>query len=285
MAGFSPMERAEAFLRAGELADALDALDEQIEAQPADDTARRMRVGIILRTALRDSEGEALLRSAVADLDTLTTHLFEDVIQRYQLHLKLGSPEAAFQLLRDTYAKADAIGRDPRLIDLLLEQLYQRGDTATAINLLFELPKSWRWLEWNGDFHALKGDHRVALDYYCSALDTLEESTQDAPEKAVGFIGNLRGQLLIRRAGMFEQLGLYAEAEVDLEAAETLIPGDAMIVFRRGLMIFLGGDVQRAAELCAAAIEAAKPDTVRDSLRGQLENDPRYAPLAVVVLR
>ncbi|MDX2161901.1 MAG: hypothetical protein SF162_11300 [bacterium] len=278
--GYSPMERAEAFLRAGELHDALDALSEQIAAIPDDQAAYRLRIGILLRLAHQEpDQHDSHLQAAAADLTHLEPLMVEDLIHQYQVVQRLQGADAAHQLLIDRYTGSSPgdPAHDPRWVELLLESLYQRGDSATAINLLFDLPKTWRWLRWNGDFHALKGDDRVALDYYCSALDTLDETAQDSAPKAAGFIGNLRAQLLIRRAAMYERLGLYAEAEIDLAEAESLLPADPMIRFRRGLMLFLSGQPDSAFALCRAALEDERQPALREAMIDLVREEARYA--------
>ncbi|MBZ0278924.1 MAG: tetratricopeptide repeat protein, partial [Anaerolineae bacterium] len=45
--GYSPMQLAEAFIKTGELTDALDALNQQLETVPQDDYARRLRSQVL----------------------------------------------------------------------------------------------------------------------------------------------------------------------------------------------------------------------------------------------
>jgi tetratricopeptide (TPR) repeat protein len=273
MTSFTPMERADAYLQAGELDDALDALNDQLADHPDDQHARRLRAQVLLRLHTPDHWRAALAEWAV--LDVLTV---DDVIHQHTAHLKLGDADGAHRRLIDHAARGGEIGADARVIELLLESHYQRGEAAEGIERLFDLPKTWRWLRWNGDFHALKGDHRVALNYYCSALDSLDESTQDAPKSALGFIGNLRAQILLRRAPMFERLGLYAEAAADYADAQTSAPGDPIIVFKRGMMLCLSGDVEGAIRVCRDVLAHAD-DGTRAMLTALLADDARYSAL------
>ena len=56
MTRYSPIELAEAFIRTGELADALDALNPHLEAQPNDETALRLRAAVLMRLPGEDLE-------------------------------------------------------------------------------------------------------------------------------------------------------------------------------------------------------------------------------------
>ncbi|MEO1163713.1 MAG: tetratricopeptide repeat protein, partial [Chloroflexota bacterium] len=51
---YTPMQLAETFLKTGELEDALDALNQQLEAEPADEEARRLRVQVLMPLLVRD---------------------------------------------------------------------------------------------------------------------------------------------------------------------------------------------------------------------------------------
>lgn len=277
---YTPIERAEAYIQAGELADALDALNEHLNAHPADDHARRMRIAVLSRSAHADSaHADAHLRAALDDLTRLSTFTVEDQIIRYQLHVRLGGDAEGHQMLLDIFTAGETSRRDPRLIELLLESLYHRGESVQAIQLLFDLPKTWRWLQWNGDFHALQGDHRVALDYYCSALDQLEETTQGTPSSGQPFIANLRAQILLRRAEMYRALALFADAAADLADASTLIPKDMTIRFKRGVMLYLSGKHQDGLALCHSALDSATPESLRAEMLHTLDTDERYAPI------
>ncbi len=275
---FTPIERAEAYIQAGELTDALDALNEHLSTHPDDDQARRMRIGVLSRSAHGESaQAEAHLRAAIDDIARLSSLTTEDQIMRYQLHVRIGGEAAGHQLLLELFA--DDSPRDPRLIELLLESLYRRSESTQAIQLLFDLPKTWRYLQWNGDFHALKGDQRVALDYYCSALDQLDETTQHTPTSGQPFVANLRAQILLRRAEMFRVLALFKDAAADLADVEALIPKDMTIRFKRGVMLYLSGQHEDGLSLCRSALDAAQPDALRAEMLRSLDDDERYAPI------
>src|SRR5690242_19339862 len=74
---YSPMELADAFIRAGELADALDALNQQLIDQPADDEARRLRAQVLMRIP-----GEEHVQAALGDLESIASPTQDDNLRR-----------------------------------------------------------------------------------------------------------------------------------------------------------------------------------------------------------
>lgn len=272
---YTQLELAEAFLHAGELDDALDALNNHLASSPTDENARRTRAQVLTRIGVSRDEPHQL-NAALADLNAIQSPSTEDITRRVNVLLQLGDKEAAYRLLIETWANK-AHTKDPRILELLLESLYQRAESAYAIEILFDQPKTSRWLRWTGDFHALKGDHRVALEYFCSALDQLEESTQDANPISEGFINNLRGQLILRRAEVHTKLALYEEAEVDYTEAGTLIPSDPMISFLRGIAIYHQGTrLEEAVTLCKNALNSTTSETIRAEMHTLLSEKDRY---------
>lgn len=275
---YTQLELAEAFLHAGELDEALDALNHHLAATPTDENARRTRAQVLARIGLLRGEPHHL-NAALADLNTIQSPSTEDITRRVNVLLQLGDTEAAHDLLSETWAN-NAHPKDPRILELLLESLYQRAEPAQAIEILFDQPKTSRWLRWTGDFHALKGDHRVALEYFCSALDQLEESTQDATPASQGFINNLRGQLILRRAEIHTKLALYEAAELDYLEAEALISNDPMIPFLRGIAIYHQSDrLEEAVTLCKTTLNTATSKRIRAEMHTLLSEKPIYQPL------
>ena len=84
---------------------------------------------------------------------------------------------------------------------------------------------------------------------------------------------------MLERGRIFDALGLYAEAEADFSEAQTLIPHDPMIPFMRGLMFFLGGDLDRAVVLCRESMHPDVKDVWRCEMQAILDKDSRYADL------
>ena len=262
----TPIELAEAFIQTGELADALDALNQHLEATPDDANARRLRASVLLHLPGRE-------RDALADLDALAVLTADDGLLRAQTLETLGDPTGAFAALEQAWVAY----HDPRSAELLLRALYKRGEAAPALELLADLPKSWNWLGWSGDFYALKGELAIAAEHFCSALEQLDSAEKN------GLTEVQRANLLLKRAEIYRRLKRYAEAEADYQAAEAIIPSDPMIPFNRGLLIYEQGKLRAALPLCRDALDHA-PEGLRDHMRRILTNDPRYKTLVQALL-
>src|SRR5207237_257505 len=96
-------------------------------------------------------------REALTDLDALAAPSTDDLLLRAQTLEALGDSEAAFAAIEQAWSAH----HDLRSAELLLSALFRRGETKRALELLADLPKSWKWLGWSGDFYALKGDMAI----------------------------------------------------------------------------------------------------------------------------
>ena len=262
----TPLELAEAFIQTGELSDALDALNQHLEANSDDQMARRLRADVLMHLPGR-------AREALADLDALTTASADDLLLRAQILEPLGAREAAFAAVEQAWKEH----HDPRSAELLLTALYRRGETDRALLLLADLPKTWNWLGWSGDFYALKGETAIASEHFCSALDQLDQGEKN------GLTETQKATLLLKRAEAYRRLKRYADAEADYHAAEAIIPTDPMIPFNRGLLIYEQGHLRQALPLCRDALDHA-PEGLRDHMRRVLTNDPKYKTLVQALL-
>lgn len=262
----TPIELAEAFIQTGELGDALDALNQHLEATPDDQAVRRLRASVLLH--LPGHEREALL-----DLDALAAPTADDLLLRAQTLEALGDPAGAFTAIEQAWTTY----HDPRSAELLLSALHRRGESARALELLADLPKNWNWLGWSGDFYALKGELATAAEYFCSAIDQLDQGEKSGLTEAQ------KAHLLLKRADAYRRLKRYAEAEADYRAAEAIIPSDSMIPFNRGLLVYEQGHLRQALPLCRDALDHA-PEGLREHMRRVLTNDPRYNTLVQALL-
>ncbi len=113
------------------------------------------------------------------------------------------------------------------MAELLLQYLYRRGDIAEAILLLVQLPKTWRWFAWRGDFSALLGENAGAILIYGAALHDLARG-EDSAIKATQ-----RANLLLKRAEVNRRLRRWADADADYQAASAIIPNDPTIAQQR----------------------------------------------------
>lgn len=259
------MERAEAFLRAGELDEALIALDEHLQSHPDDADALRLRIDVLIR--LPES-----IPAALEALNALPDLTIDDYVARYGALLPLCLPGVDDALIQAYWR----FPRQPALAELALDVLRRHGASDQALDLLADLPKTPHWLAWSAEFHALKGDYPIAVEHFCSAVDQLGESKDPLLQLQ-------RATLLLKRADTYRRLKQFAEAEADYLAAELIIPDDPTIPFNRGLLIFEQGKLRRALPLCRDALDHA-PEALREHMRHALLDEPRYRTLAQALL-
>jgi tetratricopeptide (TPR) repeat protein len=267
---YTPMQLADAFIQTGELQDALDALDQQLKSNPADDEARRLRIQVLMRIP-----GDANLQAATMDFQKLSSMTAHDAISHYEVLTKLGEGEAAFQVLEGAWEN----DHTDRLAEVFIQCLLSRGDGGYALDVSGSMPKTWRWLNWDGDAAVVLADHHLALDYYSQALNDLQQR-MNGTENA--FTANIKASILLKRGEMRQQIGQLVEADTDYQAAEAIIPSDPMIPFKRGLLALLRGDLQQAENLCYAAWGASS-ETLRDEMRQALHKHEHYAPLIALL--
>lgn len=265
---YSLLQVAEAFVRTGELTDALDMLNQQLNAQPDDDTARRLRAAVLLRLPL---DGDEHFLAALDDLDALAQPNGDDFVQRSIIRQRLADLPAALAAMIEAQAlKPD----DERVAARLLDLLLLNARRAEARRLLDALPPTWRWLERAGDLAAEDGDHMAAVKHFTAALDDLRRKI-DTEANAIGV--SLRIGLLAKRAAACLDSGALDKAEADYTLLETFMPDDAAFAFGRGLVLARRGDAAGGAALCQPALARAN-DTLRAELLAALD-DPRYADL------
>ncbi len=205
------LTRADAFLLAGELADALEALDSYLAEHPGDGDILRLRAAVLLRLP-----GDDAAWAALDDLAAMRARTAEDEIARVRALRRLNEDVAAHEALFDAWERTD----DPRLADLLLASLYSRAEPDIAFEVLDSLPDSTLWLRWRGDFALLAGDAATAVDAFSAALARLDALTPN------DMIANQRGQLLLRRAEAYRLRGDAMAANADADAARHLLPAE-----------------------------------------------------------
>jgi tetratricopeptide (TPR) repeat protein len=188
MMAYSPLQLADAFIRTGELNDALDALNTHLDANPGDDVARRLRASV-----LRRMEGSHYQRAALDDLSQLATPTADDEVERSILLQRLGEWQAASTAMRRAHEfRPD----DERIIERYVMTLERSGQPEQAKMLLEGLPKTWRWLQIAGDLAQAVGDNEAARDWYDAALAQLD-AQMDTTHNA--FAANLKAVLILKR--------------------------------------------------------------------------------------
>jgi tetratricopeptide (TPR) repeat protein len=255
---------AEAFIQAGELADALEMLDVHLAANPGDDAARRLRAAARSRLGGADN-----MLAGVADLDALSNRTANDEVQRSILLMQLNDDTGA----RGALARAHELAPDDERIT---ERYIDVVDVAEARKLVDTLPKTWGWLKKAGDLAIKADDHAAAVDRYTAALERLDSL---APLNS--FLASQQALLRLARAHAAFALGRYPEAGNDFAAAEAVFPNDVLITLQHGLAVFLSGDADTGTSLCRRALAQAgqSPQQVEQVWR-VLHSDPRCSALS-----
>ncbi len=257
MSAYSPLELAQAFIRTGELADALDALNDALRADPTHQEALRLRAEIHARGAQESS-----LRAALADYAALESLTVGDWLRVAALHLRLGEQDAALSALtqaRDHYPDSERLGEQ------LAELHLRRGDAQAARDLIAQMPQTWRWLMLAAECEAQDGQHEAAVCLLTRALTLLDSRAQSESL----FLGGQRVRILCARGRAYRALARYTEARNDYDAAHALIPDDLLIVFNQGVLLLLDGDA-RGAELCRTAYQQANAE-LRAVMRADID--------------
>ena len=220
---YSPMQLADAFISAGELDDALEALNQQLDAMPTDETARRLRVQVLMRLGER-----AYLQQALDDLDQLPPQPVDGHTRSVVLE-RLGQPQAALAAAQAALEVAKEEWLVARLLERVLGLMRQRGQVQLAL----ELALRHDWVQWAADAAADLHDDQQAATYYTQALERINALRGQV---AAIIVDNIRARVLLKRAGTYQRIGNLEAADADYVAASEVIPNDPMIPFNRGLI-------------------------------------------------
>jgi predicted negative regulator of RcsB-dependent stress response len=271
---YSPLELADAFIRAGELEDALDALNQHLATVDGDqrDETLRLRAAVLARFP----DQPARLRAALADYAALPSPTAEDEDRRAALHEQLGDARSAAEALERARVLAPD---DDRLTERQIALLVDHGWLDEAMVITTALPETWRWLLWRGDIALARKRDADALGQYTAALAHFEAHVDQSSRLAM----NLKAQILIKRARAYRHLKRCIEAEADYRGAEAIIPNDPTLMFNRGLLAYDCKGLRHALPLCRDALDLAPPG-LREWMRQKLREDPRYRALAGALL-
>lgn len=263
---YPPLQLAEAFIQTGELNDALAALDEHLLAQPDDDDARRLRASVKQRLG-----GEAQLQAALNDLDKIAQPTAEDHVQRSVIYEYREHPTGALAAIMDAQRLAPD---DERIAERYLQLLLKQGAYAAALELIQMQARTWRWLEREGDVHALQGDYTLATARYGLALAQLDERFPAGDPYTEAF----RARLLMARGHAFRHLEQIEQAAEHYQQAQKITPADVMIAFNLGVLDALQGELKRAVTTCQAALKDAPPH-LREEMQRELNDTPALSAL------
>lgn len=188
---YSALQLADAFIRTGELQDALDALGDHLTANPLDEEALRLRAAVLLRTQNADQ-----YRAALDDLSQLSEPTADDWVQRSILWQALGDWGEANTAMEQAH---DLQPAQDRITERYLLTLEKSGQPEAARDLLENLPKTWRWLQIAGDIAAGMQDNTAAESCYAAAVADLETrlDTDSNP-----FAANLKAVLLLKQQSL-----------------------------------------------------------------------------------
>lgn len=249
---YSPMELANAFLQTGEYDDALDALNQQIAEKPDDSDARLLRASLLIRL------GDATqLEQAIADIEAVNNPSAET----YRL-LSLAY-ERQQQLDKAVYAVRKAHDLQPddeRLTERLVTLLRDNHEIDEAIAIVREQPRTWRWLQWEGDLLLEAGNAVLAVARYGLVLAQLNDvDMRDDYRNA------MKLRLLSARATAYRRMQQYDLAIEHYKAAQILMPNDITLKFNIGVLEALNGNLDNGLAIAKDALDNAS-NTMRDLL-------------------
>lgn len=253
---YTPMQLALAFIKTGELTDAIDALDQQLHNLPQDQTARRLRAQVLQRLGRYDE--------ALDDLNDLLEPNADDEQQRSILFERMGALHAATQAMHAARALSPG---DERMAERLLDLHLAQNQLDEALALVRAQPRSWRWLQHEGDVLVLQGNDAVAIARYGLVLAHLEDAfaTEDA------YVQGIRARVLLARAHAYRRTEHYALAQEHYAAAQALVPADPTIAFYRGVVRWLQGETDAGRAQCQSALADA-PQALRKEMLSALDD-------------
>lgn len=245
MSPYSAMQLAEAFIRTGELADALEALNSHLEAQPHDKDALRLRASVLMRLP-----GEDYARAALADLEALGDKSADDYVQQSVIW-QLGLGDWA-QAVKATEQAHNLAPDDERITERLLMLYEQVGEIDRAQKLIATLPESWRWLQLAGDLALRTNQAETAIDHYNKALILLEDKMDTIGNPIAR---NIAGMIVCSRANAYLKASQFANAEADYRAAAEAFPKDLSYALMAGVTLALQGQIDEAVSLCKSVLQ------------------------------
>lgn len=264
---YTPLQMADAFIQAGELPEALDALNQHIQENPNDIAAFRLRISVRLR--LGDEEN---LLAALVDSEAIPQKSADDYRQVSVIQQRLGNLGAAEDAMRAALGLAPG---DLRMTERLVDVLQQEGELQAALEIVREQARSWNWMQWEGDLLQQLGDHMMATARYGLALAQLSEYEGQMRQD---YLQSLQARLLLARAESYRHLEQYDVSRQHYEAAQKLLPDDPAIAFNLGILTALSGDAAGGTEQCRTALQSAS-ETMRREMLLSLKKEPALQSL------
>lgn len=267
---YTPLQLAEAFIQTGELQDALDALNQHLDVNPADDNARRMRAQVLMRKRRLED-----LLAALSDLKQLGTPSMQDRLTVAILMEQIGDFQAAVDTLAQLYAEHP---QDEPIAERYFWMLLARGQYEQAAQILATMPRTSDWLTKAGDLATENGHEDEAPQYYTEAIKQLGVEFDLSIDN---FARPIHANLLMSRAQAYATLGKFHEASEDYAAAQAVMPDDPLIGFWHSFVQLELGHIQEAVVTCRLALETPNENLksrMIDYLKSRADN-PQFAPL------
>ncbi len=258
------MQLAEAFIQTGELADAVDALNQHLSEHPTDVIALRYRANVLLR--LGDTHH---LEQARTDSQVIMEPSADDWTRLSVIHKRLDDLDSAIQAMQSAIK---SYPDDARLIERLLNLYVENKDIASALDLLNQQPETWQWSQWRGDLHSINADDPQAISAYQNALAQIDQLPSSPHVEA------MRARLLLVLGHAYRRTRQIDSARQAYSDAKAIIPNDLSIDFNLGLLVALEGDTELAIELCHPIWDSANP-ILQSTMRDTLLANPIYQPL------
>jgi len=271
---YTPLELANAFIQTGELQDALDALNQHLDANPIDDNSRRLRIQV--RTRLR---GQGHWQAALADTEQLSTQTAADRLTKIIILELVGDFETALNVAAELHAENPA---DEQIAERCFWLLMRQRQYSPAARLLAEMPHTWDWLTKAGDLATEDGHEEQAPAYYSEALKLLAAEFDLAGDT---FARPIQANLLLSRAQAYATLNRFHEADADYAAAAAIMPDDPLIQFWHSFVLIELGQTGKAVELCRSALANASGwirTNMVENLKALVDN-PTFSPLGVLL--
>lgn len=267
MSPYSPIELAEAFIRTGELGDALDALNPYLDTYPQDATALRLRAAVLMRLP-----GEHHAHAALADLNQLASKTADDYVQQSVIwQMGLGDWQQAVRATEQAHQLAP---EDNRITERLLMLYDHEDERDKARALLATLPDTWRWQQLAGDLAHKAQDVETAIAHYAHALELLNH-LMDTTTNPIA--RNLMGMIASSRAAVHLEAGHLDAAESDYRMTAEIFPKDLSYSLMVGVTLALQNKLDDAVDICRSILQ--DEPSLDALLREQAAAHPALKPL------
>lgn len=265
---YTPLQLAEAFMKTGELDDALAALDDHLAVHPADDAVLRMRAAVLLRLGTPEQ-----LKRALADLDRISMPAADDWVQRSITLERQGDLAQAVEMM---HIARQHQPDDERTTERLVQLEIAHGNLEAALQVVRSQARNWRWLQWEADILVMLGNDVLASARYGLVLAQLNELGESDHMRAIG------GRVVLARAECYRRIGQTDAARDHYLAAKAIYLDDPTIDFNLGLLLAAEGDTQAAIDQCRSAYQRASA-ALQDEMRLTLA-DEAYQAIAQGVM-